>query len=262
MAARILVLDIETAPVKSYIWRLWKETVGINQIISDWYIISWAAKWLGEEDIYYDALPNHKTNYKKDPEDDSKILRSLRPFLDEADIIIAHYGSRFDLPKIRARFVYHSMDVPSPSRVIDTAIIARKQFSFTSSKLDYLGEFLGVGRKEKHEGFELWSKCIDGDHDAWERMITYNLQDVKLLEEVYLKLRPWIPNHPNLGLYIDEEIPVCTACGSDELVKNGHAYTSVGKYQRYKCTSCGHHMRERTRATTKEKSARLLTNAL
>jgi len=51
--ARILLLDIETAPMEAYIWSQWQKFISLDMLKVDWYIIAWAAKWLGEDEIYY-----------------------------------------------------------------------------------------------------------------------------------------------------------------------------------------------------------------
>ena len=50
--ARVLILDIETAPMLGYIWGMWKQNVAINQLQSDWFCFTWAAKWLFEDRVY------------------------------------------------------------------------------------------------------------------------------------------------------------------------------------------------------------------
>src|SRR5688572_13848342 len=42
---RILFFDIETAPIQAYIWGTFDQTVGLNQIIEDWFVLSYAAKF-------------------------------------------------------------------------------------------------------------------------------------------------------------------------------------------------------------------------
>ena len=33
---KVLVFDIETSPIISYVWGLWNNDVGLNQIHTDW----------------------------------------------------------------------------------------------------------------------------------------------------------------------------------------------------------------------------------
>jgi hypothetical protein len=129
------------------------------------------------------------------------------------------------------------MRPPSPSKVVDTLREARKYFYFTSNRLGNLGEILGVGTKEPTGGFKLWKQCMEGDKKAWKAMIDYCKQDVRLLEQVYLKLRPFINNHPNIGSITGNG--VCPKCGSKEITYRGYAITTAGKYRRFQCKDCG-----------------------
>jgi len=236
---KILFFDIENAPNTAYIWGLWQETTSEKMVDSTWYMLCWAAKWLGEPKIYSSSLIDFPGYYSKYPEDDAKILKTLWKLLDAADIVVAHNGKKFDVRKANARFIMNGMTPPSPYKVVDTLEAARKYFYFTSNKLDDLGKYLKVGCKLETGGFELWRQCMRGNKRAWQKMVRYCKNDILLLEKVYLKLRPYMTSHPNLVVYEDSEEEKCPKCGSTELKKRGLAYTNVGKYQKYRCVSCG-----------------------
>lgn len=258
---KILLFDIETAPILADVWGMWKNNVGLNQMHRDWFMLSWAAKWLGKEGIMHDELPSHP-NYEKDKEDDKEISKSLWKLFDEADILVAHNGNGFDIPKCNARFLQHKLGPPSPYRKVDTLLEARKYFRFTSNKLEHLGNILKVGKKMKHQGHELWTRCIRGDLEAWDTMVKYNRQDIVVLEGVYLKLRPWMQNHPNVGLYVDDEVPSCPKCGGTDLHWRGYAYTAAGRYHRFRCTDCGGWGRALMMDLPKTKRKALLRNVV
>ena len=97
--------------------------------------------------------------------------------------------------------------------------------------------------------------------DAWADMMAYNDQDVLLLEQVYLKLRPWAKTHPSYGLYVDDDNPRCIRCGHDKLWRQGFAYTNLGKFQAYQCTKEGCMSWMRGRKNVKSRDS-LLANAL
>ena len=101
---------------------------------------------------------------------------------------------------------------------------------------------------------------MDGDKQAWREMKEYNIQDVILLEELYMVLRPWIKNHPNLNLWSPKQTEhACPNCGSEDVQKRGYSYTKVAKYQRYQCTACGTWSKSNTNDVTKEQRAATLT---
>lgn len=250
---KILLLDIETAPMMADVWKMWDENIGLNQIVQDWYILSWSAKWLDGGRMFY-----ADQRAAASIENDRDILEQLWYLLDQADIVVAHNGDRFDIPKINARFVKAGLPPPSPYRQIDTLKIAKSRFKFTSNRLAYLGEFLGVETKKithtKYPGHQLWIEVRKGNLSAWEEMKRYNKADVLALEGVYLKLRAWDKRHPNLAVDHAED-GVCPICGvAHSLEKRGYTYTNGGKYQRYHCTneSCGAWSRGKTNLLDKE----------
>ncbi len=237
---KILVFDIETAPILGYVWGLWENNVGLNQIHSDWYVLSWAAKWLGEK-----RMMQQDQSKAKNIEDDKGLLKGIWDLLDKADIVITQNGKSFDQKKLNARFVINGMQPPSSYKHIDTKILAKKHFAFTSNKLEYMTDKLCTKYKKlkhtKFEGFDLWKECLRGNKAAWREMRKYNKYDVLSLEELYTKLIAW-DNTINFSNILGEL--VCT-CGSKSFVKRGFFYTSVAKYQRYRCSKCGSETRDR-----------------
>lgn len=212
---KVLIIDIETSPTKAYVWKMWKENVGANQVIDGSYIMCFCAKWLGDDEITYAETRD---------EDDSTITKLMIKLLDEADIVIAHNADRFDIPRINASAIKHGIHPPSPYKVVDTLRVAKKHFKFERNTLAYLAEFLGCSAKLSHQkfaGFELWRECLANNNEAWEEMMTYNIQDVHTLEEVYIKLRPWMKEHPSMAVKEESDNPLCSKCGSSSIVPNG-----------------------------------------
>lgn len=232
---KIAFFDIETAPSLGWFWgKLWEtDIIGVK---SEWYIISFAYKWMGEDKVHFHALPDYKT-FKRDKEDDRELLEDLRDLMDEADILIAHNGDRFDIRKARARFLMRGLKAPSPFKTIDTLKEARKIGNFDSNKLDHLAQAMGIGKKIPHTGFDLWKRCMLGDRRAWKQMKDYNIHDVHLLQKVYEKLKPYMLNHPDLRVY-DDAIG-CPTCRSMKVERRGFAVSRKRKYRRYHCNSCG-----------------------
>lgn len=240
---RILLLDIETAPNLVHCWGIWQQNVAINQIIKPGYTLCWAAKWLGEEEIYYASLEHDK----------EFMLNTIYQMLDEADAVVHYNGTKFDIPTLNQEFISIGLTPPSSFKQIDLLRTTRGQFRFPSNKLDYVARVLGLGQKHAHKGHDLWIGCMEDDAESWKVMQEYNIQDVVLLEKLYNKLLPWIKNHPNVGLYNKEEGPVCPVCGGKHLHKRGVAHTTVGTYTRYRCSDCGKWSRSRKSEKTTAK---------
>ena len=116
-------------------------------------------------------------------DNDFFLVKDLRDLFDEADVLIAHNGDRFDIRKAQARMIRYNMKPPSRYQTIDTLKAARKHFQFDSSRLDALGQYLGLGRKLPTTGFNLWKRTMAGDRKAWAIMKRYNKHDVEILRE-------------------------------------------------------------------------------
>ena len=233
---RILIYDIETAPNLGWTWGKWEQNV--LDYVQEWYILCFAYKWLGDDDVTVVSLPQFRSAFKADKTDDSNVVAKLHQLFTEADIIVAHNGNSFDQKKTNARFLIHGFDPPSHYKQIDTKLVARKHFNFNSNSLNDLGKTLGLGEKEYTGGFDTWLGCMEGDKESWEIMTTYNAQDVRLLEQVYLRMRPWIDGHPNVAL-LTGRLDACPKCGSSDVTRQGYKYNRTTTVQQWKCQSCG-----------------------
>ena len=254
--AKILIVDIETSPNIALVWGAWKQNISVKQMMEYGHIMSFAAKWLGKGKVFY--RENRKAN-------DKAIVTELVKLFDEADIVIAHNGKKFDGPTIMGKALVHGIKPPSPYKWVDTLLIARKEFRFVHNSLEGLAKVLGCEAKGQHKnfpGFELWLACLRGEDAAWEEMKLYNIQDVVTLEEIYLKLRPWDRFHPNVGVFMQEDRPVCPKCGSHHIQYRGYTYTNVGKYRRIHCQDCGGWARTRHTEYPKEIRKELIINAV
>lgn len=214
--------------------------------------MTYSFKWLGVDEVIWDSTEND--------EDEGRILDTLWELLDEADIIVAHNGDRFDVPRINAKFLEYGMKPYSPIKTVDTLKSLRASFKLTSNRLDYAARFLGSEGKLATGGMQLWIDCINGSKKAWTTMVDYNIQDVIILEEVYVKVRPWITNHPNVALYDDETDTVCPKCGGEHIHYRGYAYTGTSKFRRFQCQDCGGWGRTALNELSKEKRGGLGRN--
>ncbi len=250
---RILIYDLETAPILAHVWKLWDNNVGLNQIEQDWYIMSFCCKWLGEDEIFY-----FDQRDEVDQTDDAYLLIKLWSFLNEADIVVGQNIKKFDTRRTNARFILNGLPKPSSYRQIDTMTIAKEQFGFTSNRLEYLSKSLCPGHvKSKHSkypGHEMWVACMSGDVEAWKEMESYNKDDVLATEQLYNVLSSWDNKLPNYDVYVDDVLDM------SEWEEDGYHYNNLGKYKRYRNKVTGVQRRSRVNELSKEKRDSLLRN--
>jgi len=257
--AKIAIFDIETAPAEAYIWNRWQQNIRSASIISEGYVFCAVAKFIDETHVRKRGLLDSPERWASDQEDDYDVVKFCWDILDQADIVVAHNAKKFDIPVVNTRFIAHGMKPPSPYKVVDTLQIVKRKFKFPYNGLQDVLTYLGMAGK--HEtSFQLWKDCKKGKKKAWRDMVKYCVNDVLILEDLYIKLLPWMDTHPNIGLYTNMERPACTKCGCTKLHRKGTYKTMTQVYQRYRCTSCGASARERCTSLEKEKRKNVLTN--
>ncbi len=224
---KILILDIETRPSAAYVWRAYgDQNISPDQVIDAGGTICVGAKWLGSKEtaLYSDWEHGH-----------DGMLIAIHEMMSFADAVVTYNGDRFDLPKLQGEFLLAGLGPTPPCTSIDV-IKAVKKFGFFMNKLAFIGPLLSQGSKVETGGFSLWTKVMAGDEKAQAQMAKYCIQDVKLLEKLYLRVRPFIKNHPHLGKVGAHE---CGACGSTRVQSRGSRRTKAFKIQRLQCQDCG-----------------------
>lgn len=243
-APRILTLDIETAPIESFHWALWDQNIGLNQIKCDWTILSFSAKWLDRKKVIYMDTGGRGVAKVRD---DSLLLEALWALLDQADIVVTQNGKSFDIKKINARLFENGFKPYSPIRQVDTKLVAKKTFGFTSNKLEWMTRHQAAKKLKRKQfpDFTLWVECLKDNPKAWAEMKPYNIVDTLSTELLYLRMRPWIEGHPSVTAYNDNTEVACPKCGSNKVQKRGRAVSQTGEYNRYQCQGCGGWSRSR-----------------
>ena len=235
---KILLIDVETSPLIAFVWKRWKENISQEQLIRESNILTYTAKWMGSTKAIINAIEATDTT------NDYDMVKEMRDLLDECDIVVAFNGVKFDIPVINARILYHGLKQPSPYKIIDPMLIAKKQFRFSSNSMDAIASYFNLERKLKHAGFALWKRVVCGEQEAIDEMLEYNIQDVVILEQVYLKLRPWATTLPSIAVIKEENC--CPCCGSKDIKPtNKFHITNVSKYPLFVCDSCGKFHRSR-----------------
>ena len=230
---KVLIFDIETLPIVAYTWQVWDANISTEMIIKDWCVLSWSAKWLHDDKIISDVLTKREALTRND----KRIVSDLWKLIEEADVVIAHNGKRFDIKKINTRMWKHGLPRPSSYKVIDTLNSVKSVFSLNHNSQNSIAKFLEIDEKLNTE-FSLWRHCDQGNTEALNYMLAYNEQDVRMLEEIYLSMRDWIPNHPDLRIYqgIIDGCPVCLSSSYQEI---GIYVARKNHYAEFRCSDCG-----------------------
>lgn len=222
---KLLYIDIEWAPALVYTFNMWNVNVTPDKMIDHGGMLCFCAKWSDSKDFLFFSEWEHGRD---------GMAQAALDLLSEADAVVTYNGDKYDIPKITGEIVLAGLAPPPPVTSIDVIKSIRKM-GFNMNRLAYIGPLLGVGGKVKHEGFNLWKDVMDGKEKAQKAMRRYCIQDVRLLEKLYKRIRPFIKNHPHMGTAKKE----CGACGSNHVQSRGYRRTKHYRIQRVQCQSCG-----------------------
>ena len=250
---KVLFYDIETTLAKSYHFQQWQVNLSQKQKVQESHLLSIAWCW-NDNDVNGDILSQQEIL----EHDDERLVLKLWCLLDNADIVIGHNAKRFDNKKANSYFLKYGLNPPSPYRTIDTLQIAKSKFALPFNNLDYIAEYLNVGRKIPTD-VQLWIDCDKGNQDALDLMLQYNKQDVVVLRDVYKRLLTWSNNNVNMNTYNDDKFS-CTNCGGDkvEMITNKFVHTNTNKYLAYRCNDCGSVMRGNKSGEVSDKLVRVI----
>lgn len=201
-------------------------------------LMCFAYRWKGEKKIHY-VSRNHVGGYKE-------MLQHLWNVLDDADIVVAHNGNKFDIKMANRFFVKNGLGPVAPYKSVDTLQVARSTFKFQSNSLNDLCEYLGLGQKRNITYADLEDDFLNNPTPKIERLMEqYNKQDIVLLELLYETFLPFIKNHPNLG-DITQTDHICPKCASPNIVPYGSSPRRNGRVKAYRCEDCGGRCNENT----------------
>ena len=229
---RRLYFDIEVSANIGLFWQSgYKLQIGTENIIKERAVICICYKWEEDKDVHYLQWDKKQC--------DKKLLQDFIAVANTADELVGHNGDKFDLSWIRTRCLFHNIQMFPTYNTIDTLKVARSKFRFNSNRLDYIGKFLGLGKKN-HTNFDLWKDImLKNDKTAMNTMIDYCIQDVVLLEKVHKALNNHIPAKTHYGVIFGQDKGTCPECGSDDLVINQRRTTATGvKKIQYICKTC------------------------
>ena len=228
---RILTIDIETRPIEARTWGLWGQNIGINQITDPGGLLCFAAKFHGDRRMHFHSAWE---------DGEKEMAKRAHALLGQADAVMGWNSDKFDVRWLQAQFLKFGTGKAKPFAKVDLMKSVKRQVYLPSYKLDFVAGWLGVGRKVRTGGFDLWSDVLAGVPAAQRKMQRYNIGDVRLTERVFdaLNAKGWVLGLPNASI---EGGLCCTnpTCQSERLIARGFAVSKTRRYQRYQCRDCG-----------------------
>ena len=206
------------------------------------YVFCIGYKWLDEKKIHLISIRDFAGSFRRDTTDDRAVLAKFLDVMAEADVQIAHYGSRFDVRFVNTRLMMHGMEPLRRVPIIDTWRLAKDHLCFHSNRLDAISRAIPVHRGSRKLKTPLepehWVRARAGDIKSLRYIEAHCIADIEVLEATYLELRRFSNNPPNLAKALDRE--GCPACGGERTQYRGYILTARGKRRQLQCRDCAH----------------------
>lgn len=234
--AKIVSFDLEVSPAVGWFYPPTYET-GILKVEERQKLMSFAWEVLGEGTIRSLCMADYG-HYRDDPRDDSLLVADLWEVMSEADVLLGQNSDNFDVKMANYFFIKNGLEPIAPTKFLDTKKIAKRYFRFPNNTLDMLGEELGVGGKTKVKHSDIWYECfVEHNLATWDLMKEYNINDVRVTTEIYLKMRGFMRHHPNMGM-LSGDLGACPLCGSYSYRVKSYRTTNTTRYAQYQCDEC------------------------
>lgn len=228
--AKILLFDLECTSLKA----------DFGSIIA----IGW--KWLGDDEPV--------TVWTGSPRSDRTLVKRFLKVWNQADIMVAYNGVRFDRPYLYTKLLEHGLEIPPNTPMVDPYFAARSNTSLSRKSLEVVARFLDLDVQKTPVSGRIWKAATHGSPAERREALVYIAEhcrlDVLVLEQVYLAFRPLMRAHPRVGTPAQ-----CRHCGHDHLIRRGfRPPLAGGKVRRLvtQCTRCrAYEVRAQTAAERK-----------
>lgn len=117
---------------------------------------------------------------------DKKVVQQCIKDLKRFDKIVTYYGTRFDLPFVRTRALYHKIPFPFYKELLHTDVyyMVRNKFCLHRNRLEVAYNAL-IGDSKKTHFNEAWLKAMTGNKKALKYILSHCRIDVRELEELH-----------------------------------------------------------------------------
>jgi uncharacterized protein YprB with RNaseH-like and TPR domain len=138
-----------------------------------------------------------EVRFVEDLEDEKEVLNWLKKELEDCELVVSWYGSKFDIPFVVTRAVINNIDLSKLLKIpsLDVCEFCKKNLLFSKNNLSDISKVLDIPKNREIGGkdiLKLYLKAIRGDKKAKEEIIKHCLDDLEALEKIFKKLEPYL----------------------------------------------------------------------
>jgi uncharacterized protein YprB with RNaseH-like and TPR domain len=201
-------------------------------------MLAFGYKWLGDKETHVLSLLD--TNGvctscgKVEAVSDKKLIKAVYPILASADMLISWYGKQYDIKFLNTRVLDAGLKPLPPTPHVDLYWAAKTHLKLSSNRLANVQDFLNLPTSKTPLTKRVWRQAQAGHVSSIKYIVEHCRRDVLVLEEAYERLKPYVRQHPMLGLRRS-----CAVCNGIRLQRRGKLSLRSGHFVRVQCQDCG-----------------------
>lgn len=125
--------------------------------------------------------------------DDKELVKQVCKLVRDHDVIVAHNGSRFDIPMLRTRALRWRLTPLKDVKLVDPCTIAFRKFKLASNRLDRIADYAGIKAEKTPVRMSVWADAmLNGDKRAMNYIVKHCERDIEVLSAVLEVVKPFI----------------------------------------------------------------------
>ena len=125
--------------------------------------------------------------------DDRELVKQLSALIRDHDVIVAHNGSRFDLPYLRTRALHWRLEPLRDVKLIDPCTIAYRKFKLKSNSLGRIADYVGVKDRKTPLDMSVWmDAALNGSTRSMDLIVEHCEADIRVLSAVLTVVKPFV----------------------------------------------------------------------
>ena len=231
----LLYFDIETRPMKAWVWGIGKQYISDTQIAEESKVIS--IQWMFEGDKKVSYLTWNSDH------DDAFMLLAFRKAIEDAKVAVSQNGKAFDHKVLNWRMNVQGLPPLHRMTIFDTLSLSRSAFRPPSHKLNYRSTAYGLGGKLRMTMPD-WIDVVDDKPGALKKMVEYGCKDILDLRSIFWKELPYYQKLPaDLTLLIRSKRMACPVCTKAHQARFHVVPMNRKNVPHYRCENCKHEWR-------------------
>ena len=173
-----------TAPMVEKIGVFDIETTGLP---ANWSIMAaWCMLDHTTGEITHDLMSRREMRDRTD----KRLIKSACKEIKKYDRIIGWYSSRFDIPYVRTKALYHGLDFPAYKDLYHTDLlyVSRQKLRLSSNRLEAVCQYFEIPAKGHKMTPKLNNELQAGEQEALNDVLEHCKEDVWSTNEVFLQL--------------------------------------------------------------------------